>query len=378
VTPSGLDVKEVPCPAIIRPMSRLPAPFTPDLKVLILAGSNQSGLDPESVSRRMGSEVPLEGKAFLTLRGRLVIEHVLDWLTGGGLSRIWVLAPEEHLQRIPGRYRFTPLPQEAGATPARNVMRAIRSVDLDEDEPALTVFGDHPLTTPRAVWDFLSRCAPDLERADLFHGLALQPAYSRYAPHFTRTSVWFRGAPGRATGLNLVFPRRLHRIPTFDHIYSVRKLERIGRFLSLLAREIYLLGRSAPRALLDSLVLYLAKESEKASRRSGLLGRLGKRGLSMFGQHVTLERAQGYAASLLGAERGIRIVPLPHGGAAIDVDFVEELAILERHWTELQAIARRQDEEASHELGGPGPDELRPPRPTGRPVQEPGTSRVSR
>lgn len=362
-------------------MSNLPPPFDSDLKVLVLAGSNQSVPEPDRVARRSaGSEVPLEGKAFLTLGRRLVIEYVLDWLMGIGLHRFWVLAPEEHLRRIPDRYDFVPLHQEPGATPARNVMAALDAVELDDDEPALTVFGDHPLTTPRAAWDFLSGCAADLHRADLFHGLALQPAYAEYAPHFQRTSVWFRGAPGRATGLNLVFPRRLHRIPAFDHIYSVRKLERLGRFLSLLAREIYLLGASAPRALLDSLVLYLAKESEKASRRPGLPGRLGRRGLSVVGRHVPLRRAEGYAASLLGAERGVRIVPLPHGGAAIDVDFLEELAILEEHWNALRAIARRQDEAASRRRGGPGPDELRPPPAelTDATLQPPGTSSVSR
>lgn len=340
-------------------MSMLPSPFAPDLKVLVLAGSNRSETDPATVTGETdGLEVPLEGKAFLTLRGRLVIEHVLDWLLGVGLQRFWVLAPEEHLRRIPAHYEFTPLPQVPGATPAQNVRAALRAVEVDDDEPALTVFGDHPLTTPRAVWDFLSRCSPDLDRADLFHGLALQPAYAAYSPHFARTSVWFRNAPGRATGLNLVFPRRLHRMSAFDHIYSVRKLEQVGRFLSMLAREVYLLGSRAPWALLDSLVLYLAKESEKASRRAGLLGRLGRRGLSVFGRRVSLERAQAYASALLGAERGVRIVPLPHGGAAIDVDFVEELAILEEEWSELRDIARRQDEEASRRFGGPGPEEL--------------------
>ena len=62
-------------------------------------------------------------------------------------------------------------------------------------------------------------------------------------------------------------------------------------------------------------------------------------------RRVPVRRVEKYAAKLFDTERGVRVVPLAHGGTAIDVDFAEELAILEENCDELVAIARRQDEE---------------------------------
>lgn len=325
-------------------MSPLPPPFTPELKVLVLAGANRV---PGYLGNRPGPdhppEVPLEAKAFLQLRGRLVIEYVLDWLAESGLRHVWVLAPPPCLDLIPSGYAFHPLPQAEAASLAQNLQAARDAVSLERDEPALAVFGDHPLTTSTALHDFLAFCGPRLEETDFFHGVALHESYAAFAPFFRRTSVFMRELAGRATGLNLVMPHRIHRMPAFDHIYSVRKLERIGRFVSLLAREMVLLGGSAPHCVLDSVRMYLAKECEKLSRREGRLGGFGRWGQGWLQRQVPASRLERYAARLLGAERGVRVVPLAHGGTAIDVDFAEELAVLEDNWDTLVAITRRQD-----------------------------------
>ena len=61
-------------------------------------------------------------------------------------------------------------------------------------------------------------------------------------------------------------------------------------------------------------------------------------------RQVSVTSVEGYAAKVFRTERGVRIVPLAHGGTALDVDFVNELDILENNWDELKAIARLQDE----------------------------------
>lgn len=323
----------------------LPSPLDARLKVLVLAGANAVPAgDLDRASHEMAEETPLEAKSFVHLRGRLVIEYVLDWLTGAGLRHIWVLAPHRCLREIPARYGIAPIEQRAGASLGHNLRHAEEVIPLGPDEPALVVFGDHPLTTVRALQDFLAFCAPRLQEADLFHGLALRDAYREYDPYFRRTSVLFRECPGRATGLNLMVPHRIDGIPAADHVYSVRKLERFGRFLSLLGRAIYLLGTSAPAAMLDAALLYAAKEFEKLSRRPGRPGACGARGMRWLGRQVSVHRVERHAAKLFGTERGVRVVPLAHGGAAIDVDFAEELEVLENNWEALQAIARRQDD----------------------------------
>ena len=322
----------------------LPAPFTPDLNVLVLAGSDSVPASDARAAVDGGEEVPLEAKSFVRLRGRMVVEYVLDWLHDAGLQRIWVLGPPVYIAKIPSQHEFRPLLQRPGASLATNLRDAREAIELAPGEPALVVFGDHPLTTATALCDFLSFCAPRLREADVFHGLALRESYAEYSPYFRRNSVSMREASGRVTGLNLLIPDRIHGIPAADEVYSVRKLEHFGRFVSLTARTLYLLGASAPHAILDAARLYTAKEFEKLSHRPGGAGRLGKSGMRWLSRQVRMARVEKYAAKLFGTERGVRIVPLAHGGTAIDVDFAEELKILEEHWDELTVIARRQDD----------------------------------
>ena len=85
----------------------LPPPFNKDLKVLVLAGANQVPAgNLYDASHHTDGETPLEAKSFLRLRGRLIIEYVLDWILEAGLRRIWVLAPEQCLATIPAEYEF--------------------------------------------------------------------------------------------------------------------------------------------------------------------------------------------------------------------------------------------------------------------------------
>lgn len=323
----------------------LPAPLSEDLKVLVLAGANlvpTGNLD--EASHLLAEGTPLEAKAFVHIRGRMVIEYVLEWLQEAGLRRIWVLAPEPCLAAIPSHYGIEPVAQRTGASLAHNLSHGKEVIPLAPDEPALVVFGDHPLTTARALQDFLAFCAPRLEEADLFHGLALRDAYLEYDHYFHRTSVLMRECPGRVTGLNLVVPNRIHGIPAADQIYSVRKLERLSRFVSLMTRALYLLGSSAPAAIFDSARLYAAKEFEKMARRPDRRGVIGARGMRWLQHQVSVTSVEKYAGKLFRTERGVRIVPLAHGGTALDVDFPEELDILENNWDDLRAIACRQDE----------------------------------
>lgn len=326
----------------------LPAPFTSDLKVLVMAGSN-------SVSerrrrrrverlRRNEPEVPLENKAFLRLRDRLVIEYLLETLEACGLHRTWILAPEISLRLIPPRYAFRPLVQHPRATLVANLLAAYTEIDPQPNEPVLVLFGDHPLTTAATLRSFLASCGPQIDKADFFHGVALQEAYNEYMPFFRRTCLHLREMSGRASGLNLAVPSRLHRLRLIDEFYDVRKQEQLGALLGLLRLVGSWLGMRAPAALIDTLILSIAKEMEKIGRRGGIRGRLGRALCYALSSLVTQRRIEGHGARVLGAEKGTRLVPVAHGGAGIDVDFLEELRLLEDNWDRLQDIQRAQDE----------------------------------
>jgi len=315
-------------------------PFGPDLKVLVLAGSDQgSGRQPATAT----PELPLSGKAFLRLHGRLVIEYVLEVLRECGLTRIWVLAPEDHLAQIPSHHPFVPVPQQPGARFFANLSAGAAALAPQDGEAVLVAFGDHPVTSPRALQLFLHRCAELREEADFFHALALQQPYREYAPWFSRTSVHMREMSGRASGFILATRSRVHRLRSLDRLYDVRKLERRDSMFGLILQVARWLGPTAPRCLVDSTFMYLAKEMEKVGRGSSRGAPLARRLETWLAARVSLRRLERYAVRVLGAERGVRLIPIAHGGIAIDVDFAEEFEALEKHWDMVQQISARQD-----------------------------------
>lgn len=323
-------------------MLQFPAPLGPDLKVLVLAGSDRR----RRMRRRSpdgAREVPLSDKAFLPLHGRLVIEYVLDWLQECGLHNIWVLAQADMLARIPPRYSIHAVEQPPVTSVFVNLSRAHAALDPAADEPVLVVFGDHPLNSPAALQIFLTRCAGLLPELDFAHAFALRQAYGELSPYFTRTCLHSREVSGRATGISLAVPGRLHRLRVLDDMYGVRKQENFASFVGLLLSLGRWLGLRSPGALLDASLLYLAKEAEKAGRRPGRAGSFGRSVESLLRGRVPMARLEDYARRILQAEHAVRLIPVAHGGIGVDVDFREELQALETNWEHLQQIVARQD-----------------------------------
>ena len=150
-------------------------PFTADLKVIVPAGG-----DPAPQTARAARDTPLSGKAFLQLRGRLLVEHVLDFLRECGLQRIWVVAGQEQLARIPSRHAFVGVAQPPGAPFFDNLFAGCNAAQPRPGEPVLIVFGDHPFNTPSALQLFLARSAAMFDKADFFHAMPLQSSYQEY------------------------------------------------------------------------------------------------------------------------------------------------------------------------------------------------------
>ena len=323
--------------------SAVPERFGADLKTLVLGAGDSRSSAPlaASDSRR---ELPLEGKAFRTLRGRLVIEYVLDLLQECGLRRIWVLATDVELRRISPRYRFTAIAQPPGAQFFTNLLAGAAVMSPAPDEPILVMFGDHPVTAPRAFTAFLATCAAQLEAADFFHGFALRAAYQEYGQWFRRTSLHMREMSGRATGFSLAVPSRLHGVDALNELYGVRKLEQHRSMIRLIRHLVRLTGGSAPRAVLDALLVYMAKEFEKRGQGQGRGATLARRIERWLAARVPGDRLRRHAARVLGAERGVCLVPIAHGGIALDVDFAEELRTLEENWEAIRSVSFRQDQ----------------------------------
>ena len=326
----------------------LPAPFTADLKVIVPAGG-----DPAPPNATVPPGTPLSGKAFLPLRGQLLVEYVLDFLRECGLRRIWVVAAEDQLTRIPSRHAFVGVPQPPGTRFFDNLLAGCHAAQPRPGEPVLVVFGDHPFNTTSALQLFLERSAAMLDEADFFHAMALQASYREYRQWFHRTSVHMREMSGRATGLSLAVPSRLHGVSKFQALYGVRKLERPSSFFRLLQHLAQWLGADAAGTLRASLLMYLAKEMEKGTRREWAGAQVCRRLEAALSNRLPVERMQRYAGRVLEAERGVRFIPIAHGGLAIDVDFSEELETIERHWDAIQEIAARQEARLAAQLRSP-------------------------
>ena len=326
----------------------LPAPFTADLKVIVPAGG-----DPAPATGRGARDAPLTGKAFLPVRGRLLVEYVLDFLRECGLRRVWVVAGQDQLARIPSRHSFVGVPQPPGTRFFENLRAGCDAAQPRPGEPVLVVFGDHPFNTVSALQLFLARSAAMLDEADFFHAMALQASYREYRRWFHRTSVHMREMSGRASGLSLAVPSRLHGVSRFQALYGVRKLERPSSFVRLLLHLARWLGADAPGTVRDSVLMYVAKEMEKGTRWEWAGAPLCRRLEATVSRWLPVERMQRYAARVLEAERGVRFIPIPHGALAIDVDFGEELEAIERHWDEIQEIAARQEARLAAQLRTP-------------------------
>jgi hypothetical protein len=309
--------------------------------VVVLAGSDAAS--PPAGARAADAESPLADKAFVPLRGRLVIQHVLDFLSHCGCRRVHVVAPAQQLARLTLTHSITPVPSRGGSF-FESLLAGSQAVAPAADEPVLLVFGDHPVNSVPAFRWFL-RCTRDqIGEADLFHAFALQASYRDYAPWFERTAVHLREMCGRASGWTVVVPSRLHGLSQLKQLYDVRKLDRLGVYARLVRHLVGRLGKDAPRCLADSCVMYTAKEMQKAGRGSTLTARAARRLEAWLADRVPIRRTERYAARILGAERGVRLVPIAHGGIAIDVDFAGEFATLDEHWDAIHAIAARQDE----------------------------------
>ena len=285
----------------------LPPPFGSDLKVLVLAGS-----DPASPRRRSDPGSPLSDKAFLRLRGRLVIEYVLDLLRERGFERVWVLASARHLALIPREYRLHAHHAAAG----RELLR----------EP---VGGDERAGSGRGRTDsgrLRRSSAADAERA-----ARLSCALRRTARACGLVSC--AGADGAGPGVRRVVranvrahardvrtcdwlhsrasPSRLRGLNVLGELYEVRKLERFDSLLACCSSCRGCWDRNAPRALVDAVLVFLAKEMEKAGRGSSGVARAARSLESWFSARVPVRRLERYAARVLGAERGMRVIPWP-------------------------------------------------------------------
>lgn len=236
---------------------------------LILAGS-RGGDDP--VAEYAG----VADKALVEIGGRTMLARVVEALRAAGAADIYVSYSSEAVRSHAAAFGTIPLRGAAG--PSASTAEAFARTGA----PLLVTTGDHALLRPEWVTAFLA-ALPD---ADVVAMLANRAAVERDAPPTRRT--WLRFADGDWSGCNLFWlgtPRAEAALRLWSQVEQDRKqpwriVRRLG--LSLLLR--YALGR-----------LTLADALDALGRKAGVTA---------------------------------RFVPSASGLAAVDVDKVDDLALV--------------------------------------------------
>jgi hypothetical protein len=280
-------------------------------------------------------------KNYFVLRGQPVVQRPLDLVRSMGFGRI-VLATEparaEQLDLPPGTLV---VPTSAGQ--ADNFAAVKRAVEFGDEDRALVLFGDTPLVTAGAVHDFLARCAG--APADFHHGLVpyafVEPFMDFFPKPWTgRRPFHVREFTARLGCLSLMRPAGFDPEAARKAVSTVmggRKQDpdRGGLLAVLVARARVIWGG----------LRFLGPVGAWMGLSATLSHWLNERGFPrearLAARPVTLARLDWVGARLLGCSA--RFVPCPFGGASLDVDSDQDLAVHERHFEPMRALQEVQE-----------------------------------
>lgn len=238
---------------------------------LILAGSRQGAQDPVALAEGVAH------KALVTVEGEPLLTRVYQALRDAGVERIAVAADAPEVIALAQALGAEVIAPDSG--PSGSVARGFAQLGA----PMLVTTADHALLQGRWVRDFIEDCPVNTDVALM---LARRDIVEHAVPETRRT--WLRFADGQWSGCNLFLlasPNAREAIATWREVEANRK------------RPWKIAARLGPVVLWD----YLR----------------GKLSVSA-------------AIARLGQRIGIRaaVVPARDGLAAVDVDKVDDLALV--------------------------------------------------
>ncbi len=294
-------------------------------------------------------------KAFVEVCGRPMVVHVLEALLHTPeVAEIFLVGDAIRLEKALAEYgllqlaaaRACPihvLPQRE--TLYQNVWSAfLRTLPpglADPDHAVLVVPSDIPLVIPEELSDFIQKAFA--LNSDYVLGLSPESALAPFAARDTAPGIemaYFNLAEGRMRQNNLHFVRalRMRNRHYIQDVYEARYQKEFGNMLRL-GWRIFVREFRSLWVLFYYLLMHLAAVLDRRGHR---------RAAGWMRRRVPLETVERGIGALLGPR--FRTVLTHLGGAALDVDNVADLQIVEKmlpSWKAVQARLARSEWRAS-------------------------------
>lgn len=303
--------------------------FSQPLDAIVLAGTHR---DPTRM-------IQGQNKAFLSIDGRPLLQHVIDALLGAqSISEVFAVGPVEKMNNV-----LKSLPEHVhlvcqegnvltncwAGIHASEKQRNTDGGERDRMRPFLIISSDLPLISSASLDDFVARCAVDDQASDeaygLMIGLADEAGLAAFRENgFVRPFVHLDFARIRLANIYVARPWQLTHQEFLQTGFGFRKVFQwrniVGLTLSFLSQQ------GGWQAAWMTLRL---QATLMASLKGGRLYRRLRR-------WNTREKLEARTSKVLGGQ--VRLVVSPFGGLSLDVDDEDDFRMLTERYQEWIAI----------------------------------------
>lgn len=288
------------------------------LDALILAGDKEGYV---SVHDR--------NKAFLTLKGKCLLEHVIDAVDHAQhVDSIFVVGPKGKLSsRINTSAYQKPvefLPQSNSVID--NILTSYETIySWEADHPLFVLPSDIPLATPSEIDAFIK--GSDYFNSDYVMGFQTENALSAYYPTETLDGIrmsyfYFKQFIGRHNNLHIAWPNRVKNAELVNMTYNLRYQKKFQNYLKWLASIVPSIGGKG-KVLRLTVFMQLALIGDYMG-----VDRISK-SLRRF---IDLKEIEGCISDALNIR--FNVYCMDFGGAAVDVDNERDLDVIARRFDE--------------------------------------------
>lgn len=164
-----------------------------EIKIFFMAGEG-----PDS------NKVYGQNKCLFPIKGKPVIEYMLDVFYDIGSKNIYMVGDKKELKRKLGSDNLNYI--DCCGNLSTKVSRLLNDFSFSSEEPILVVSGDTPLFNKKLLHYFIGKC--DLDKADFFHPLVPRENIEYFNKYFKRGYISTRDIDLRVNCMNFLKPAK--------------------------------------------------------------------------------------------------------------------------------------------------------------------------